>query len=378
MSYEDPVSQGTMALDAHRNAYYERALREVVHPDSVVLDAGAGIGTLGLMAARLGARQVYLVEPVTQVETIRRLIDANDLGDRVTLLRSTVEATNIPEDVDIITSVFTGNFLLEEDLLPSLFAARDRWLKPGGFLLPGQGRMMVMPVSIPDYYDAQIRIWHKDMAGVQHDVMHRFAVNTLYHDRFNGLSYQSLAPETELARLDFYTAERAECDAEIEIPIETDGDCHGFLGWFEMSFEGDWLSTGPQSQPTHWSQVYMPLDPVTEVVAGDVLHLRVRRPEFGDWHWQVRFGHESRKHSTFLSRPVSAADIAQRSLEYSPQVNAKGRLLHALLGLMNGDRTSAQISALLFKKFPQQLGSLEAAERYVSGKAVDLGFEAND
>lgn len=378
MSYEDPVNQGSMALDAHRNAYYERALKKVLRPDSVVLDAGAGIGTLGLMAARLGARHVYLVEPTTQMETIQQLISANNLTERVTLLPTTVETANLPEPVDIITSVFTGNFLLEEDLLPSLIIARDRWLAQDGYLLPGMGRMMVMPVSIAQYYDSQIGIWSKDMAGVQHDVMHAFAVNTLYHDRFNQVKYEPLAAATELSSLDFYTAVRAECDAEIEFTLTAEGACHGFLCWFDMSFEDDWLSTSPQEKATHWSQVFMPLDPVLNVAKGDKLQLHVKRLEFADWHWQVRFGDEFQKHSTFLSRPISPADIARRSLDYSPALNAKGLLLQALLGLMDGNRTNDQIAERLFEKFPNQFGHLAAAKRYVCEKASDLGFEKWD
>ena len=51
-----------MALDEVRNRAYAQALRRVITPESVVLDLGAGLGTLGLLAAKLGARRVYLVE----------------------------------------------------------------------------------------------------------------------------------------------------------------------------------------------------------------------------------------------------------------------------------------------------------------------------
>lgn len=381
MSYEDPVSQGSMALDEHRNAYYERALRKNVTPESVVLDAGAGIGTLGLMAAKLGAKRVILVEPVTHEATIRKLIDANGLTGKVELIHSTIEAVSLPAPVDLITSVFTGNFLLEEDLLPSLFTARDRWLKEGGVLLPGIGRMYVMPVSMDDYYQKQIFSWRRAPAGVSHDVMHGYAVNSLYYDRFNQITHTPLAEPTELMTLDFYSADRAECDAEIDILITAPGTCHGLLGWFDMSFEGDcggeWLSTGPQGMATHWSQVYLPLDPVLQLGAGDQLKLRVKRQEFGDWHWQVQHGGNLRRHSTFLSRPVSAGEVAIRSPTYRPRLNREGEVLQSLLALMDGQHTTAELSDTLFQEFPDYFGAIEVATRYVSRKVASLGGQVD-
>lgn len=373
MSYEDPVNQGGMALDEHRNAFYERALKQFVHSDSVVLDAGAGIGTLGLMAAKLGARRVYLIEPVTQREAIQQLIDENQLAEKVVLLSERIETASVLEPVDVITSVFTGNFLLEEDLLPSLFLARDRWLKSGGILLPGQGRMTVVPVDLEAYYEKQICSWRRRPADVVHDVMHRYAVNTLYYDRFNDVAYNMLAEPAQVKTLDFYTADEAACDTEIEIDVIRSGNCHGFLGWFDMSFENDWLSTGPHVPATHWSQVYLPVDPVLSLNEGDRLKFQLKRPEFGDWHWQVEVHGKCHRHSTFLSRPVSPNQLAVRSKDYKPVLNDEGALIKELLQLMDGNQTTGEIAALLFRKFSTRFSSIDEAIRFVSSKIADLG-----
>ena len=80
-----------MALDPVRNDAYAAALARVVTPDSVVLDLGAGTGVLGLMAARLGARHVYLVEPSDVLCVAEEIVAANSLQDRVTCLRGRLE-----------------------------------------------------------------------------------------------------------------------------------------------------------------------------------------------------------------------------------------------------------------------------------------------
>ena len=114
-----------MALDGVRNRAYYDALREVIQPGSVVLDVGAGVGIMGLMAARLGARRVYLVDPEDILEVAREVVRDNGLTGVVECLRARIEDVRLPERADVIVSVLTGNFLVTEDLLETLFFARD-------------------------------------------------------------------------------------------------------------------------------------------------------------------------------------------------------------------------------------------------------------
>ena len=54
---------GEMIDDAVRMDAYVAALRRVVKPGDVVLDIGTGTGIFAVLAARLGARRVFAVEP---------------------------------------------------------------------------------------------------------------------------------------------------------------------------------------------------------------------------------------------------------------------------------------------------------------------------
>ena len=42
-----------------------------------------------------------------------------------------------PERVDVIVSEWLGGFGIDEGMLVPVIAARDRWLKPGGIMIPG-------------------------------------------------------------------------------------------------------------------------------------------------------------------------------------------------------------------------------------------------
>ena len=67
----------TLLADAPRNAAFKAALAEVIKPDiTIVADIGAGTGVLGFLAAKLGAKRVYLYESAGVLEVaeqIRRL-----------------------------------------------------------------------------------------------------------------------------------------------------------------------------------------------------------------------------------------------------------------------------------------------------------------
>src|SRR3989337_2171161 len=53
----------TLIADRVRNEAFYKALKSVIRKgETVVADIGAGTGLLGLMAAKLGAREVYLYE----------------------------------------------------------------------------------------------------------------------------------------------------------------------------------------------------------------------------------------------------------------------------------------------------------------------------
>jgi hypothetical protein len=365
MSYEDPVAQRSMVLDRGRNEAYEKALLEVLTPESVVLDLGAGLGVLGLMAAQHGAKRVYLVEPATTLEAARAIARDNGLEERIETVSQAIESASLPEKADIILSVFTGNFLLEEDLLPSLFLARDRYLKDGGSLIPDMGRMFVMPVNMPAYHSEQIRCWEEPIAGVDHRVMRQYAVNQLYHGRFNDISHVPLAEAQMLKELDFNTAVSTDCDESVELSVSSAGDLHGFLGWFDMRLGESWYSTSPSATATHWAQIYLPIDPVLSVTPGDTLRFSLHRPEKGEWTWQLARGGKIFRHSTFLSRPLTADELRRRSDDYRPLLSEDGQIANWLLSHFDGGTSIASLAEMARTRYPGRFDSLSAALEFV-------------
>ena len=372
MSYEDVVGHRSMVFDGTRNAAYTRALKKVITPDTSVMDLGAGLGILGLIAARLGAPKVYLVEPTVALEVARSVAADNGL-DAVECIRARAETLQLDTQVDVIVSVFTGNFLLSEDLLPSLFYARDHYLAPGGRLIPDRGRMEVAPVAAPAYYNKQVASWgefprvcaEQGLPELDYSALRTYAANHLFYDSAKRMQAERLAQPAPVLELDFNTATKAECDNQVEVIIQRDGVCHGWMGWFQIRLADEWLSTDGESCKTHWSPVFMPLARPLSVVKGDCLGFALKRPERGEWTWTTRLGEQRQRQSSFLSRPIRPEDVQKKSMHYRPALKVEGEAAQWVLARMKGDAPVAQLASELAELHPGLFRVQAEALRFV-------------
>lgn len=373
MSYADLNGQRSMAFDDVRNEFYEAAIKKLVTPDSVVLDLGSGLGVHALMAARAGARRVFMVEPENVVHCAKEIAKHNGYGDRVEAFQGRIEEVELPEKVDVIISVFTGNLLYSEDLLPSLYYARDKWLKPGGKLIPDAAELMLAPVSQEKAFEESVAVWSTPHRGFDYSPLRRYAANGFLSDRQKDVSGELLAPGQVIASADFYSATDTYLDATATFQIEKDGVCHGLHAWIRIHLGEQWAATGPIQAPMHWTPTTFTLDPPIEVKAGDTVRTRNRRPPYGEWTWDVRAPNATRRHSTFLASPLNATKLSLVGETGKPSCNAWANATRAALAHMNGARTNAEIATQLMECFPTLLPDRQSALRFVQSLAGRYG-----
>jgi len=333
----------SMFFDDVRNKYYFNAIKSVVTKDSVVLDLGAGLGLHGLMALRVGAKKVYLVEPASIINTTRMIIKVNNLSDKIECIEGRIEEIELPEKVDVIISVFTGNFLLSEDLLPSLFYARDKFLSPGGKLIPDRAKMFAVPVSAEKYYAKHIDCWSDSLCNIDFSLVRKFAANSIYSDKPKIREADFLAEPCEILELDFTSSTEAACRTRIEVEILDNGTFHGMLGWFDAKVGDTWISTSPKAKQMHWSQIFLPLEESIDVEKGDKVSFELNHPEFGEWSWIVEAGGKRQKQSTFLSEPIDPLKIIKLSNTYKPMISEKGKMAQRVLELFSSGLSTADI-----------------------------------
>ncbi len=361
-----------MVFDELRNGLYAEAIRKFVTPDSVVLDLGAGLGIHGLVAAAAGAKRVYLVEPEPVVQIAQEVARANGVDGRIVVMEGTIEELELPEQVDLIVSVMAGNLLFSEDLLPSLFHARDRYLKPGGRLVPDCAELLLAPVSAPDLHARYVSRWSEPILSLDFSPARRFANNEiLWLDR-NDLPAQAerLAEGAVLSSVDLMTATRADCRGEVSCRVGTSGLCHGLLGWIRMRLGDHWLSTDPYGPEVHWLPALFPLDPPMQLDAAEEVRIQIQRPARGDWTWTVTAQSGTQRHSSFLAHADTARRLRRMAPDHRASLSRRGENALRILEMMREGRTNQDIARALTETESPSPPGLEAALEQVQALAL--------
>ena len=127
---------GNMIADAWRFGAYAKALAKAVRTGDAVAEIGCGPGVFSLLACRAGARRVYAIESEDSIEFARALAAANGFAERIEFIQSDSRKAELPERVNVIVSDIRGTLPLSGSAVAAIEDARQRFLTPGGVLIP--------------------------------------------------------------------------------------------------------------------------------------------------------------------------------------------------------------------------------------------------
>lgn len=302
--------QMDMLEDNHRTGSYYNAImhNQSCFAGKVVLDVGAGSGILSIFAAKAGAKTVFAVEATDMAVRARQIVEANGLGDVVTVLQGTVETVHLPCKVDIIVSEWMGYLLLRESMLDSVLVARDRFLKPGGTLYPSHAALYLAPVGPNknlrekwENWNGEVERWESFAARMSEWYEADYSV---MKDQFmieqrkyyletacfaNLLPKQVVGNGRPILSLDLHTLTVEDlthpAPQTCSVRIDKAGPVEGFTGYFDTWFRGSKenpveeevkLTTAPTSDVhTHWGQQLFGFYPPMQAEVGDVLECEV-------------------------------------------------------------------------------------------------------
>ena len=281
-SYAELRVHRWMLRDVVRNEAFRRALIDVVKPGDVVLDLGAGTGILSIFAAAAGARRVYALERTVIADVARRMFEKNGYHDAIEVIEMDLEDATLPEKVDVIVSEWMGGFGVDENILPALVMARDRWLKPGGKIVPGNVTAMLAPATIPEF-DESVAYWQTKPHGVDLSLIARMTTQEMLHTQVPLTADSLLAPPQVMWTHDPHTCSLEEADqpfvAKLRFVATRDGTISGFVAWFTAEMGGNTgnaLTNAVGMPDTHWGRTLFPLDRPTAVVAGTSFDVELR------------------------------------------------------------------------------------------------------
>ena len=357
-----------MLADPVRAPAYRAAVRESVRPGMVVADVGAGPGVLGIYAATLGARRVFLVEPDASVNAAHALAVENGVADRVEVMRAPSSEIELPERADVIVSDLRGVTPFHGRHLEAAADMRRRLLAPGGICIPRRDRVHVALVEDDALYARSAEAWSCLPDALAHDSLDTLMANGWFRARATGA--QLLSEPAPFVTLD-YDCPAPPLTASWEVRATRDGIAHGLLLWFDTDLtDRIALSNAPTAPPALYGQAFFPFRPIFVLRRGDRLCVDLRAVLAGDdyaWTWSARDdAGRAARHTTLRSLPLDPAALARRSERCAPHRSPEGEILRVLLDAADGRATFGDLATLLHQRFAERFPTVQSALDYVT------------
>jgi protein arginine N-methyltransferase 1 len=360
---------GKMIADRIRTDAYARALREAINPDSVVLDIGTGIGIFAMLACQFGARRVYAIEPDDAIQVAREIAAANGFADRIEFIQDVSTRVTLPERVDVIVSDLRGVLPFLRHNITSIADARNRFLAPGGLLIPQQDTLWAAVAEAPDLYQRYAAIWTDNSYGLDLSAAERIVSNTWQKGR--GDVNQLLTTPRQWATLNYNLIENPDISAEIIMPATRAGTAHGLSLWFDARLaEGVSYSTAPDRPVLIYGNAFLPLSAPVTLALGDSISVTLSADLVGDdyiWRWNTRVLSQGDKvkadfkQSNFFGAPLSPLQLRKRESGYVPVLDKEGQIDRLVLSLMTGEHTLGEIARRVANEYPDRFKSWEDA-----------------
>lgn len=345
-----------MLEDRARVEPYREALRRVVTPETRVLDLGCGTGLLGLLALQAGAKRLHAIEATNTVQVARRVAVESGFKDRVQFYRGLSSQARLPERVDLLVAEILGDFCYEEQILDITLDARERFLEPGGRLMPYAVRAFLVPMEHAEFYDGEIGFWASPVYGLSYGCLRDLAVHQEYSFSIGTAGF--LAEPAVAFAHDLRTVRETHVACDLVFRARRPGTLHGLGGWFEADLaEGVVLSTAPHLPETTWRQVFFPVQQPLAVREGDEIRVSMRgapRERGFGWTWKIAqfrggVGIASHEHGNFR---VIGMFPEPSEEEGTPGLSDDQRVNVFVLAQCDGKRSLGEAAERLQAEFP--------------------------
>jgi len=363
---------GWMISHRERMDPIRQALDRAVKPGAVVVDLGSGTGIFALLACQSGARRVYAIEPSDVILVARENAAANGYADCIEFIQALSTEVVLPERADVIISELRGVLPFFENHLPSIVDARQRWLAPGGVLIPWRDTLWAAVVTAPEWYQDLVNPWQGNDYGLDLNASHRILTNEWQKIHVN--PDQLLVEPQSWGVLDYTRVENPDSRAALTWTVAGSGTAHAMILWFDAEIlPGISFSNAPGLPQLSYGNAIFPWSAPVDLVPGDTVQVHLAADLVGDdyiYSWDTRVlapdgGLKADfRQSTFYGTPLSPATLQRRAAGHAPGLAEKGRIDRLVLEMMDGRTSLGDMARRLLGEFPQRFaGEAEALTR---------------
>jgi protein arginine N-methyltransferase 1 len=290
-----------MLADTVRIESYYNAITKYVSEGNVVLDLGTGSGILAFFASLRLPKQTYAIDHSEVIETAKAVATHNCLTN-ITFIKTyskDLSQRTIPEKVDIIIQEQIGAWLFNENMIECVLDLRDRFLKPGGKILPSRFQLFIEPVQlkheshIPFIWEQEIHsISFKNLKSLKEKVGREYFFTTIKPYEVDCFLCQ---PEP-LFSFDLETMQAEQIPETLHYRKTSirDGRLEGFCLYFSAIFDNVIsFTTSPLREERSYQSWSIPFYRVESEQhhAGDVIEFTLKMADITNaetWYWRHR------------------------------------------------------------------------------------------
>jgi protein arginine N-methyltransferase 1 len=356
----DLAAYGSMIAFKARTSAYARALEAHVTPGSVVLEIGAGTGILSFLACRAGASKVYAIESEDIIQLARETAADNGFSSRIEFIQGLSTEIELPEKVDGIVCDLHGILPVFGKSIVSILDARDRFLKPGGWILPARETMWAALACCPSLHDSLVNTWNTDYG---------FDFSKARHKAVNSLRAVRLKPEDLIVApqhwtaLDYRDLDGPSVKGDLSWLIERNATAHGVCMWYEAQTDpASSFTNAPAAREPHvYRHAFFSWPEAVELMAGDHVTVRLRADFVNGhyvWSWDTTLRSDSSqvkahyRQSTFIGATLSHERLRRRAAAFVPEPNQDWRIDSKLMELIGHGTSLGEIANALLAEFP--------------------------
>ena len=347
---------------------YQAAIDRLVRPEHVVLDLGCGSGLLGLMALRAGARKVLFVEEGAIIEVARQTVADAGFADKAEFFQVNSFELELPEPVDVALCDHVGYFGFDYGILDLLADAKQRFLKPNGIIVPTQIELKLAPVESIACRKL-VGQWRDGSVPDEYSWLGTTAANTKHATQFE--REELLADEDTLATLELGAEASPYLSWSAEFSCVRDGTLDGVAGWFDCRLIDNVHMTNSPVTEEHLDrpQAFFPLDTPVTVTAGERVRVTVMaRHQDHVIAWVIELPDAGKRftHTTFNGLLLDGEALTRAQPDRVAKLNDRGRARQVVLSYCDGQRTVAEVHALVQRDHPQLFPSTQATASFIT------------
>jgi type I protein arginine methyltransferase len=363
-----------MLTDKSRLEAYVRALKDVITPESVVLDLGAGTGVFSILACDFGAKKVYAVEVNPWIKLLEEVIKERGYVSKIEIIQKLSNEIELEEKANVLVSDIHGGFPLHESSIETIMDARDRLVTNDVVLIPRKETIYFGISQSEEIYRKNVNIYLQDFHGFKVPSSERFVINRWF--RATDENEVLLSEPGVFAEIDYRTINRTSFSNRLEWEITADGTAHGLRGWFENELsDNSGVSNAIEFKDTTYATPFFPFEKPVELKKGDTVSAEIAANyEKGNytWSWRTKFFEQGDKLKTGFNQSVVASlfldpqTVLKQSEYFVPTHNKTAEIDLFILSSMDGEIMHGDISDALLEKFPEKFRNFGEALDYVS------------